>query len=126
MSDTTGEFEFQVYVQSFPGPGEKRQISTQGGKTPRWNPRGKELFYLEGNKLMSVSFITDPVLQVGKPELLFEKTDVFTSGIGMYDVSKDGERFLFLQASEEKQASPQLHVVLNWFEELQRRVPIRK
>jgi hypothetical protein len=40
-----------------------------------------------------------------------------------YDVSPDGQRFLMVKASEQEQASTQINVVLNWLEELKRRVP---
>jgi hypothetical protein len=41
-----------------------------------------------------------------------------------YDVSLDGQRFLMVKPSEQAQAGPtQINVVLNWFEELKRRVP---
>jgi hypothetical protein len=38
-----------------------------------------------------------------------------------YDVSPDGQRFLMVQGSDANLT--QLNVVLNWFEELKRRVP---
>ena len=42
-----------------------------------------------------------------------------------YDVSPDGQRFLMLRPSEQTGAAPtQINVVLNWFEELKRRVPV--
>ena len=41
-----------------------------------------------------------------------------------YDVAPDGQRFLMLKPVEQEQAAPtQINVVLNWFEELKRRVP---
>jgi hypothetical protein len=40
-----------------------------------------------------------------------------------YDVSHDGQRFLMLKPSEQETAPTQINVVLNWFEELRRRVP---
>ena len=43
-NDDTGSFE--IYVQAFPGPGGKRQVSTTGGAQPRWRRDGKELFYI--------------------------------------------------------------------------------
>ena len=48
---TTESGQFEVYVQSFPEPGAREQISTGGGSQPRWRPDGKELFYvgLDGN-----------------------------------------------------------------------------
>jgi hypothetical protein len=45
---------------------------------------------------------------------------------GNYDVSPDGQRFLMLKPSEQAQAPAQINVVLNWFEELTRRVPAGK
>jgi eukaryotic-like serine/threonine-protein kinase len=36
------------------GSGGKWQISTDGGTEPMWRGDGKELFYLNGNKLMAV------------------------------------------------------------------------
>jgi hypothetical protein len=44
-----------------------------------------------------------------------------------YDVSPDGQRFLMLKPIEQEQSAPtQINVVLNWFEELKRRVPTGK
>jgi len=44
QSNASGRYE--VYVQPFPGPGEKVQISSNGGAQPRWNKNGKEIFYV--------------------------------------------------------------------------------
>jgi eukaryotic-like serine/threonine-protein kinase len=123
ISDESGRFE--IYVQPYPGPGGKWQISTDGGREPAWNPNGRELFYRSGNKMMAVDLATLPSFAAGKPRLLFEgpyiPTPLTTSN---YDVSPDGQRFLMLKASEQAQAAPtQINVVLNWFEELKRRVP---
>src|SRR6202030_1842180 len=49
-SDESGRRE--IYVQPYPGPGGKRQISTEGGTEPVWNPDGRELFYRCANKMM--------------------------------------------------------------------------
>jgi Tol biopolymer transport system component len=43
ISNESGRFE--VYVQPYPGPGGKWQISTEGGMEPVWNRNGRELFY---------------------------------------------------------------------------------
>jgi len=57
--------------------------------------------------------------------VLFEGQYVPSQGTSPnYDVSPDGQRFLMLKPSEQEQAAPtQINVVLNWFEELKRRVP---
>ena len=53
-STETGRAE--IYVQPFPGPGPKSQISVGGGAYPRWRRDGLELFYLApGKQLMAVS-----------------------------------------------------------------------
>ena len=44
----------EVYVQPYPGPGGKWQISTEGGTEPVWNRNGRELFYRTGDKMMAV------------------------------------------------------------------------
>lgn len=52
-SDESGRPE--VYVQPFPGPGGKWQISTDGGGAPEWARNGRELFYVSlAGKLISV------------------------------------------------------------------------
>ena len=114
--------------QPYPGPGGKWQISTEGGREPAWNPNGRELFYRTGDKMMAVDIATKPGLTVGKPRMLFEGQYVPAPGSSPnYDVSPDGQRFLMLKHGEAGEAVPtQINVVLNWFEELKRRVPTGK
>jgi serine/threonine-protein kinase len=125
ISNESGRHE--VYVQPYPGPGGKWQISTEGGTEPAWNPSGRELFYRSGDRMMAVNVSTRPSFTVGKPHVLFsgpyEPTPATFSN---YDVSPDGQRFLMLKPSETEQAPAQINVVLNWFEELKRRVPTGK
>jgi len=52
-SDETGHDE--VYVQPFPGPGAKRQVSVGGGTGPVWGRQAGEIFYQNGTDIMSVS-----------------------------------------------------------------------
>jgi serine/threonine-protein kinase len=124
VSDESGRLE--IYVRPYPGPGGKWQISTEGGSEPVWNPKGRELFYRAGKKMMAVDVTTEGAFSVGKPKVLFEGTYVPTPrSFPDYDVSPDGQRFLMLKASE--QATPtQINVVLNWFEELKVKVPTGK
>ena len=51
-SDESGRFE--VYVQRFPGPGEKIVVSTGGGTEPVWARTGRELYYLYGDRPAAV------------------------------------------------------------------------
>ena len=123
VSDESGRDE--VYVQPYPGPGGKWQISTEGGTEPAWNPNGRELFYRSGDKMMAVDIATKSSFVAGKPRILFEGQYVPTPVTAPnYDVTPDGQRFLMLKSTEQVQAAPtQINVVLNWFEELKQKVP---
>ena len=123
ISDESGRYE--IYAQPYPGPGGKWQLSTDGGTEPVWNPNGRELFYRSGEKMMAVDIATRPSFAAGKPRVLFEGQYLPSAAtLPNYDVSRDGQRFLMLKPSEQAEAaSTQITVVLNWFEELQRRVP---
>ncbi len=56
VSDESGRFE--IYVQPFPGPGGKWQISNGGGIEPVWAKNGRELFYRNGDRMMDVEITT--------------------------------------------------------------------
>jgi serine/threonine-protein kinase len=122
-SDETGRRE--VYVRPYPGPGGELQISTDGGQEPVWNPKGGELFYRSGNRMMAVVMDTDTGMPEETPQMLFEGDYLPTAfSFPYYDVSPDGERFLMLQPIESQtRGATEINVVLNWFEELQRLVP---
>jgi len=116
----------EVYVQPYPGPGGKRQISADGGDEPVWARNGRELFYRSGDRMMAVDISTQPTFSAGNPQVLFEGQYPSVDSLwANYDVSPDGQRFLMLKEKEQPQAAlTQVHVVLNWFEELKRRVPV--
>ena len=118
-SDESGRPE--VYVQPFPGPGGKLVISTDGGREPVWSPDGRELFYRNGFWMMAVPIQTEPAFQAGTPRVLFERRSP-TATSSNYDVSPDGQRFVMIGLDPESRQSS-VHVVLNWFDELQRLVP---
>jgi serine/threonine-protein kinase len=123
ISNESGRYE--VYVQPYPGPGGKWQISTEGGTEPLWNRNGRELFYRSGDKIMAVDIATQSGFAAGKPHMLFEgRYERSPATVPDYDVSLDGQRLLMLKSSEQEAVAPtQINVVLNWFEELKRRVP---
>ena len=93
-----------------------------------WNRNGRELFYRNNDKMMSVDVTTQPSFSAGNPRMLFEgRYDPSFYTVADYDVSPDGQRFLMIKGSESAQATPsQINVVLNWFEELKRKVPTGK
>ena len=116
----------EIYVQAYPGPGGRWQISSDGGNEPLWSATGRELFYRSGDRMMGVDITTEGEFLAGKPRQLFEGSYVRSSAgyvRANYDVSPDGQRFLMLKAVEQKSAPlTQIHVVLNWSEELHRRL----
>jgi serine/threonine protein kinase/Tol biopolymer transport system component len=116
-SDKTGRFE--IYVQPFPGPGGAPPVSTEGGTQARWNPTGKELFYIgPDDRLMVVPirFTADgKTVAPGTPVGLFA-TKLNNTEIGtrhQYIVSPDGQSFVMNAVPEEATASP-ITVILNW------------
>ena len=113
----------EVFVQPFAGPGGRTQISIDGGTEPVWSHDGRELFYLNGDRMMAVEITTAPTFRAGTPRLLFEGRYVVSpTSVAAYDVASDGQRFLRVQPMHPDPPSNQIHVVLNWFEELKRRV----
>ncbi|MGA7791761.1 MAG: protein kinase [Candidatus Acidiferrales bacterium] len=125
ISDESGRYE--IYVQPYPGPGGKWQISTEGGTEPVWNPNGRELFYRTGDKMMAVDIATQHGFSAGTPRMVFEgQYEKAPFPISNYDVSPDGQRFLMLKPTEQAAAPTQINVVLNWFEELKQKVPVGK
>src|SRR5262245_17298650 len=119
VSDVSGRFE--VYVQSFPEGGGKRQVSTDGGSGPRWRRDGRELYYYAGDgKLMAAQVRSGASLELGAVVSLFEFRagtiwDFFTP----YAVTADGQRFLINAVVDTEQNAP-LTAVVNWAADLKR------
>ncbi len=124
---STESGRYEVYVQPFPGPGGKWQISTEGGNWPVWARSGRELYYLNGSKIMGVGVTIQPSFTAAAPRLLAD-TPIQTSGIyvgnGEFDVSPDGQHFLFVKARQENALPAEVRVALNWSEELKRLAPV--
>jgi len=104
-SNESGRFE--VYVQPFPGPGSRTQISTGGGRWPQWRRDGKELFYSSSNRLMAQSVVVNGSrAEPGTAMTLFSMP-----GSSLYAASPDGQRFLINEIT--KPPSP-ITILLNW------------
>jgi Tol biopolymer transport system component len=80
----------EVYVRPFPKVGEGHwQVSTDGGREPRWSSDGRELFYRSGNRMMAAHVESDTAFRRGSPFELFRGR--YLSGVGRsYDVAADG------------------------------------
>ena len=136
-SNETGQFE--VYVQRFPELEDRQQVSVGGGYRPTWSPDGAELLYLRSptgaapdaamRVVLDIGEGERPSLSVGIPEVLFDWLYSAGPSRRYYDVSADAERFLVLGGAGSRigfggVASPEITVVLDWFEELKARVPV--
>ena len=119
-SDQSGHAE--VYVAAFPGPGQPVPISNDGGIEPVWSKSGRELFYRNGDSLMSTNIQLKP-FRAAVPQKLFD-FPVASYGVdyyyASYDVAKDG-RFMAIRRAQPS-ASEEIHVILNWIDDLRRAV----
>ena len=110
-------------MRALAGPSGKWQISSGGGNEPLWAPNGQELYYRNRDWMMSVSITSEEPFRVAKPRPLFEAHyDDGGSAYPGYDITPDGQKFVMIR-SEHEYVATQINVTLNWFEELERRVP---
>ena len=123
----------EVFVQPFPVTDAKYQVSTGGGRTPRWSADGKALFYHEPatNRFFVVDVRTTPSLSFGRPTPLPIEGTIHPLAQRNYDVTPDGRELLVVVSATPRQAesartTQQINVVFNWFEELQARAPATK
>jgi len=114
-SNETGKWE--IYVTSFPEARGKWQVSAGGGEQPRWREDGKELFYLSSDgKLMAAPVTTGANFDASTPVALFQATPrqpVPIYDLFVYDVSRDGQRFLINTEVKQAETTP-MSIVLNW------------
>jgi serine/threonine protein kinase/Tol biopolymer transport system component len=120
QSNESGEME--VYVRTFPGPGSKWRVSTQGGREAEWRGDGRELYYVTfDGKMMAVA------VEPGAPAKFSLPHELFDTPLGppfptrnRYVVTRDGQRFLFVSPQSEGQVEATT-VVLDWLGRLRRR-----
>jgi len=126
QSDESGEP--RVYVHSFPVVTGQRSVSPGLGTDPVWAPDGQKIYYRNGSEFMSVAVTTEPAFTVSAPELLFDGpgyTRVQSQGwVRNWDLHPDGSRFIMVsaQGGGAGDVLPAVHLVVNWFEELKRRM----
>jgi hypothetical protein len=118
MSDESGRFE--VYVRPYPGPGGRWQVSLDGGSEPVWSPTGREIFYRNGDRMMTATVRTVGAFEVGARTMLFEGAyHTLPTQITNYDVTRDGRTFVMLQPVQG--TAQTVFVTLNWFDQMRRR-----
>jgi hypothetical protein len=86
--------------------------------------RRPQMFYRNGDKMMVVDIESRAGFAAGVPRMLFEQPYLGPNFDNPnYDVSPDGQRFLMLKEIEEQTTQRELRMVLNWGEEVKRRIP---
>ena len=125
-----------VVVEPFPPTGEKYQVPDVPSHHPLWSRDGSELLYMGGNtgdtarsqNVLSIRKVsTEPRFAIG-PATLVPATylSVLLQGLAdNYDVTRDGTRILTPVETVAGESRPPVFVVLNWFQELQTRVPTK-
>ena len=124
LSDESGRRE--LYVTSLPDARGRWQISNSGAQQPLWSRDGSELFFIEGDRMMVVPVRTVPSFEAGVPRELFQLSRglqrvPFAIDLTAGDLTADGQAFLLLEG-EESVVHSSVQIVLNWFDELRRRV----
>jgi serine/threonine protein kinase/Tol biopolymer transport system component len=120
LAYTTNTRPPTVVVQAFPGPGPRIQVSAGSGVNPRWSPDGKTLYYLKndpgGAMLYAADVATGTGLSVGRARLLFQRPgpeDCWP--FRCYDLSPDGQRFLFRERIDVQPTSvTRIDLIQNW------------
>jgi serine/threonine-protein kinase len=129
-SNESGTFE--VYVRAFPDKGGKWQISSGGANYPFWSRTGHELiFETVDAHIMSVSYsVENGSFKSETPRLWSPKSIVnLVNSVKNFDLAPDGKRIAALMPAETAEdPNLQSHVILllNFFDELERRVPTKK
>jgi Tol biopolymer transport system component len=107
------------------------RLSENGGKATVWSRDGRELFYIQGDKLMAIAVTPgrEGLAFKAAVELFALPRVLFGEGLDgssrSYDVAPDG-RFLVIQPTPLTDPAPtSIVVVQNWVEELKRLVATR-
>ena len=127
QSDESGKDE--VYVRAFPPPssgqGGKWQVSNNGGVEPHWSRSGHELVYRSGDQIMAAGYtLNGDTFAVEKPRVWIAKLPGTE-----WDLAPDGKRIAVVTHVESAEAPKQDHEIvflMNFFDELRRRVPAGK
>ncbi|OVE79255.1 hypothetical protein BVY01_02990 [bacterium I07] len=119
MSNDEGEWN--AYVSRYPDGGAKVRISMESCGEPLWSPNTQEILYFsmggEKAKWMSVPYNITYRFEAGTPKKIFE-VDYLDMGGRNWDILPDG-RILLLKPAKKQQLHREIHVVLNWFDEIE-------
>jgi serine/threonine-protein kinase len=127
QSNESGQQE--IYVRAFAANGTragKWQISSGGGNQPVWSRRGRDLFFVAGDRMMVTEYQNvDGRFVASKPREWAALPRIGNIGFSRYDVTPDGSRVVLLTHAQPEAGgqAPRMHVLLNFFDEIRRRSP---
>jgi Tol biopolymer transport system component len=111
-SAETGRIE--VYIQTFPPGGGKWRVSMDGGNSARWRGDGKEIYYLNRDRVMAAAVeARGSVVQVGRARELFSIATVRQHNFAYYGVLHGGRRFA-MNVPDARVAVRPVTLLLNW------------
>ena len=123
----------QIFVRAFEGSSlsARWQISKEGGLIPAWSRDGSQLFFrTEDNQVMVAGSCrgTQDSFGCDNPRVWTETRLAYSGPSANYDVDGDGKRIIAIlpESEVEQKLSHQVILVLNFFDELRRRVPTGK
>ena len=104
----------QIYLQPFPGPGERVTVSSNGGVQAKWSGDGKALFYLSfDGTMMAVDVGGGARLDIGTPRPLFRTRLNPAANVDQYVVTADGQQFIVMEPVADSPLES-LTIVTNW------------
>jgi len=116
MSNESSRFE--VYVQQFPGPGGKWQVSAAGWLEPHWSGDGKTIYFKSlDSRIMGAPVEAGATFTAGVPQPLFEARIQPGNKRNSYVVTRDGQKFLLLSPVGKDKTAP-ITMILHWPETL--------
>src|SRR4030095_856654 len=127
-SNETGGIS-DIYIEAYQRTKQRYQISTTGGISPLWSNDGK-LYYVEPfrGQIMSVDIQESALTLDTRKTTPLPIEGIVTGGPRGYDIMPNGKSFVVLQLQSQasgKATPDQVNVTLNWFSELQQRVPLK-
>ena len=124
-----------IFVQPFPATVAIYQVpKVRLDYHPVWTPDGKTLLYVPASpqSFVTVSVNTQPSITFGSPIALPQvvpRPSLISSDVRGYDILPDGRILAVIPAFDQDAAGgalrPEIRVVLNWFGELKRLVPVK-
>jgi len=119
-SNESGQDE--IYVRAFPDPEGRQQVSSAGGSEPLWSHDGRTIYYRRADTLFAAAVQTSPTFSVGRQRMVFTANFNPSPYHAATNYDRDPRTGEFIVFTQHVGSTAALVVVLNWFEEVERRM----